>query len=302
MRMIIEARIEDSTGASEPIRLAEFERPDGDLKQLGLSLAEGRSLTYEAQRALVNVQAQVFVVASRICAQCGAALSIKAKHTIRYRTVFGKVSIESPQLRACKCRLDTGSKSLSPLALAIPLRVSPELEYLQVKWAAHLPYAVATALLKETLPVDQAISTAGLRNRVWAVGQELDDKAESAIRGERAYPPANSECKIVALAVDSAWLRHRPSREEQDEAKLSQYFPSKRPPPTGRHVNIIAGRAVRDDGCCKVYGYVNREVTSAAGWRATYCMGLTGWSSHARWRSAGDPPGSRFGVWPDTPR
>src|SRR5471030_1907962 len=62
MRMIIEARIEDSTGASEPIRLAEFERPDGDLKQLGLSLAEGRSLTYEAQRALVNVQAQVFVV------------------------------------------------------------------------------------------------------------------------------------------------------------------------------------------------------------------------------------------------
>jgi len=99
MRMIIEARIEDSTGASEPIRLAEFERADSDLKQLGLSLAEGRSLTYEAQRALVNVQAQVFVVASRICAQCGAALSIKAKHTIRYRTVLGKVSIESPQLR-----------------------------------------------------------------------------------------------------------------------------------------------------------------------------------------------------------
>jgi ribosomal protein S27AE len=76
--------------------LAEFERADGELKQLGLSLAEGRSLTYEAQRALVNVQAQVFVVASRICAHCGAALSIKAKHTIRYRTVFGKVAIDSP--------------------------------------------------------------------------------------------------------------------------------------------------------------------------------------------------------------
>lgn len=29
-------------------------------------------------------------------------------------------------------------------------------------------------------------------------------------------------------------------------------------------MNIIAGRAVRDDGSCKVYGYVNREVTSAA--------------------------------------
>ena len=145
----------------------------------------------------------------------------------------------------------------------MPLRVSPELEYLQVKWAAHLPYAVAATLLKETLPIDQAVSTSGLRNRVWAVGQELDDMAESAIRGERAYPLSDSKVKIVALAVDSAWLRHRPSRQEQDETKLSQYFPSKRPPPTGRHVNIIAGRAVRDDGCCKVYGYVNREVTSA---------------------------------------
>jgi hypothetical protein len=123
---------------------------------------------------------------------------------------------------------------------------------------------VATTLLKEVLPVDQAISTSGLRNRVGTVGQELDDQAESAIRGERDYPPADSNVKIAALAVDSAWLRHRPSRKEQDEAKLWQYYPSKRPPSTGRHVNVIAGRAVREDGRCKVYGYVNREVTSAA--------------------------------------
>jgi len=264
MRMIIEARLEDGPVGSEPIRLAAFERVDGELEQLGLSLAEGKHLAHEAQRALIDLQTRIFVAASRTCAQCGAKLSVKARHTIRYRTVFGNVSIDSPQLRACKCSHSKNGKSLSPLALAIPLRLSPELEYLQVNWAAHLPYAVAAALLKETLPIDRAISTSGLRNRVWAVGQELDDKAESAIRGEHAYPLSTSEVKIVAMAVDSAWLRHRPSRQEQDEAKLAQYFPSKRPPPNGRHVNIIAGRAVRGDGSCRVYGYVNREVTSAA--------------------------------------
>lgn len=219
---------------------------DGDLEQLGLRLAEGRHLAHEAQRALVDVQAQAFVAASRLCAHCGAKLSIKARHTIRYRTVFGKVSMDSPQLRACKCRDGASGKSFSPLASAIPLRVSPELEYLQVKWAAHLRYAVATALLKETLPIDQAVSTSGLRNRVWAVGQELDDKAERTIRGEQAYPLSDHKEKIVALAVDSAWLRHRPSREEQDKAKLAQYFPSKRLPSNGRHVNMIAGRAVME--------------------------------------------------------
>lgn len=264
MRIIIEARIDDGVGGGEAIQLAQIERLDGDLKQLGLNLAEGRSLVHEAQRALVGAQTRVVVSAALSCPQCGRALSIKATHAIRYRTVFGKVMIDSPQLRVCKCLQDQSVKSFSPLALAVPLRVSPELEYLQVKWAAHLPYAVATTLLKEILPVDQTISTSGMRNRVWAVGQELDDHAESAIRGERDYPPTDSSVKISALAVDSAWLRHRPSRKEQDEAKLWQYFPSKRPPSTGRHVNIIAGRAVWDDGCCKVYGYVNCEVKSAA--------------------------------------
>ncbi|MEB0013945.1 ISKra4 family transposase [Glaciimonas sp. Gout2] len=261
MRMIIEARID---GGGEAIRLAEVERLDGDLKQLGLNLAEGRSLVHEAQRALVSAQTRFVVSASLNCPQCGRALSIKATHAIRYRTVFGKVTIDSPQLRVCRCVQEESAKSFSPLALAMPLRVSSELEYLQVKWAAHLPYAVATTLMKEILPLDQTISTSELRNRVWAVGQELDDHAESAIHGERDYPLADPHVKIVALAVDSAWLRHRPSRKEKDEATLAQYFPSKRPPPTGRHVNIIAGRAVRDDGSCKVYGYVNREVTSAA--------------------------------------
>ena len=174
MRMVIEARLEGNAGGSVPIRLAEFERADGELKQLGLSLAEGKNLVHEAQRALINAQAHGFVSASRHCLHCGAALSIKAKHTIRYQMVFGKMAIDSPQLRVCKCSRDMSRKSFSPLAAALPGRLSPELEYLQVKWAAHLLYAVTTALLKETLPVDQAISISGLRNCVWAVGQELE--------------------------------------------------------------------------------------------------------------------------------
>jgi len=132
MRMAIEARLEDNADGSVPIRLAEFERADGELKQLGLSLAEGKNLVYEAQRALVNVQAHGFAAASRHCLHCGAALSIKAKHTIRYRTVFGKMTIDSPQLRVCKCSRDMISKSFSPFAAALPGRLSPELEYLQV--------------------------------------------------------------------------------------------------------------------------------------------------------------------------
>jgi hypothetical protein len=106
----------------------------------------------------------------------------------------------------------------------MPFRMSPELEYLQVKWAAHLPYAAVTKLLKEILPLNQTISTAGVQNRIRAVGQVLDDQVESAVRGEPKYPSSRGKNpKIAAIAVDSAWLRQRPSHQQQDEANLVQY-------------------------------------------------------------------------------
>jgi hypothetical protein len=114
------------------------------------------------------------------------------------------------------------------------------------------------------LPVDQAISASGLRNRVWAVGQELDAKAEGAVHGERDYPPIDDQAELVALAVDSAWLRHRFTRLEKEQAHVADLYRYKPSLPRGRHVNIIARRAVRADGTCRVYGYVNKEVTSAA--------------------------------------
>jgi len=44
-------------------------------------------------------------------------------------------------------------------------RVTPELEYLQVKWAADLPYRQATAMLNEVLRLDKGISFSGTRDR-----------------------------------------------------------------------------------------------------------------------------------------
>ncbi len=63
--------------------------------------------------------------------------------------------------------------SLSPLTLLVPTGVTPELEYLQVMWAAHLPYASASKLLMELLPIDDSLSVSGMKRRVRAVGASL---------------------------------------------------------------------------------------------------------------------------------
>src|SRR5712691_11730952 len=111
MRMIIEARIVSRPGTEKVISLADIERVDGDFKQLGLNLSEGRDLMHDVQHALVNAQTNTFVEASAQCRHCHAKLSIKTMHTIQYKTVYGKVTIDSPQLRRCKCKKTKGAAS-----------------------------------------------------------------------------------------------------------------------------------------------------------------------------------------------
>ena len=57
----------------------------------------------------------------------------------------------------------------------------PELEYLEAKWAAHLPYRQATNMLKEVLPLDKGISSSGIRDPILDPGKELDADIERDI-------------------------------------------------------------------------------------------------------------------------
>lgn len=123
MRIIIEARIQDSAGGSEPIRLIEFERADADLKQVGLSLAEGKSLMYAAQRALVNAHAHAVLAASRTCSQCGAMCSIKRRTPSDTEQSSAKCQL---QVHSCASAsvVNTSAKSHSDLQTSRPGRLT----------------------------------------------------------------------------------------------------------------------------------------------------------------------------------
>jgi hypothetical protein len=124
------------------------------------------------------------------------------------------------------------------------------LEYLQVKWSAHLPYAYATALLKEVLPLQNSISTTGTKNRIRTVGREFDARIEREIAAVPKASPDGETCesaRVTAVSVDSAWLKHcAPPRF------------------TGRQVNIVAGRATLLDGKTRLHAYVGKQARCAA--------------------------------------
>ncbi|MEA3089103.1 MAG: hypothetical protein QOJ04_445, partial [Caballeronia sp.] len=186
------------------------------------------------------------------CRLCGASLRHKDSRSTVLRTVYGKVIVKSQRLWSCACEqtAQTPRRVVHPLSKTLTRRVTPELEYLQAKWAAHLPYRQATTMLKEVLPLNKGISFSGARNRIHTLGKLLDADIERDIA--KLPQPATDvqvreSSRVAAVSVDSAWLR------SCDQLRSP-----------GGHVNIVTGRATFTDGPPKLYAYVHKEVKSAA--------------------------------------
>lgn len=246
MRVIIEARIEGIEGEELRIPLSTIEREGNTQDTIGLSLAEGRGLLASVQAHLVQAQFEAISAFLAKCPDCGKKLSVKGKHPRKLRTLFGCIEVQSPRVRCCGCQGNRAGTSFSPLVKGFPSQMTPELEYLQVKWAAHLPFAAAAKLLTEVLPIDECISATGVRRRVLAFGAALDRPA-AGTQTAAAAQPGDTQASIQSLAVDSAWLRHCDPPDRQ-----------------ARHVNIVAGRALFESGKSRLYAYVNNQVPSAA--------------------------------------
>ena len=274
MRLIIEARLEDTqTGSttSGATIVAALERQDRSVADLGLTLAEGRALLAEIQSMLVSQQVEGWMAGQLACRRCRSVLAHKDSRSIVMRTVFGKVEVRSPRLWACSCSAKQGEprRSVSPLCKAVPRRVTPELAYLQAKWAAHLPYRQATELLREVLPLDKAISLGSTRRRVLAIGNALDAQIERDIAsGPKPIEgdPVRESVGVGCVSVDSAWLRFSSSPKSRQAARdLAELrLPWKQKLVQERHVNIVAGRATFADRTPRLYAYVHKQVASAA--------------------------------------
>ncbi len=227
MRLIIEARLEGGqTGATaaEATIVDVVERQDRSVADLGLTLAEGRALLAKVQSILVSQQTAGWMASQLACCRCGSVLAHKDSRSIVMRTVFGKVEVPSPRLWACSCAGEQREprRSMSPLCKAVPKRVTPELEYLQAKWAAHLPYRQATELLREVLPLDKAISLGSTRRRILAVGNALDAEIErdiasgpKLIGGDRVRESISVGC----VSVDSVAELQQQPQEPQSRAR-----------------------------------------------------------------------------------
>ncbi len=110
----------------------------------GLHLAEAHELVTALQEVLVGAQISEALAQRRCCAHCGRAYRHKDTKKITLRTLFGTLDVDSPRWLSCPCH-SAASTSFSPLATVLAEHTTPELVYLQARFAAVMSYAQAGA-------------------------------------------------------------------------------------------------------------------------------------------------------------
>jgi hypothetical protein len=124
------------------------------------------------------------------CPQCGRERACKGHHAIVFRTPFGKMKLTSPQLYRCRCE-GAGPKSFSPLAERLPERTSPDLVYLETKFAALVSYGLSVKLLKEVLPIAEDLNTTAIQKQVRHTAERREAGFEAAMRdGDALLEPS----------------------------------------------------------------------------------------------------------------
>jgi Plasmid pRiA4b ORF-3-like protein len=153
MKYTIQVVITTDDGQTETRELASLEREHLSPTTLGLTLAEGKTLLKALQEIVVKRQLTAYLATQRPCAHCGTLQHSKGYHTTQVRTVFGTIPVHSLRLHHCPCQPQT-TKTFSPLAVLLPEPTTPELLFLETKWAALVSYGVTAQLLHEVLPID----------------------------------------------------------------------------------------------------------------------------------------------------
>ena len=176
MKVRIQMVFEAEDGKPEVIEeVGQLQRGPLRPSELGLSLAEAKSLLHGMQQSMVAEQVEHYLGQFKACEHCSAQRTKKGQHTIVFRTLFGKLHINSPRLYDCAGQ-NHGRRSSSPLSELLASHCAPELSCLQTKFASLMSYGLSVDLLSEVLPLANEINPRSMRRQLQGVAQRIESE------------------------------------------------------------------------------------------------------------------------------
>src|SRR5712692_8970445 len=176
MRLKVQLVISADDDGTDTIHdVAVLEKDCQRLEQLGLTLAEAKQLLTQLQQHVVAQQATAFVTMRSHCETCGTPLQLKEQTTRVLRTLFGTVLLPSPRLYHCRCRTSMMT-TFRPLTALLTESTTPELLFMETKWASLISYGMTARVLKDFLPLDKTLNATTVHNHTLAVAQRCEEE------------------------------------------------------------------------------------------------------------------------------
>ncbi|ANV85828.1 hypothetical protein AWQ21_14955 (plasmid) [Picosynechococcus sp. PCC 7003] len=252
MNIKISIKIESDNGTLQVSKdVAQFERGQLTLANLGLTLEESKQILQGIQQEIVSSQVSQYMEQQTPCPDCGLPRKCKGKHKLVYRSVFGKLELTSPRLFHCSCQTHQ-QKSISPLALLLTERQSPEYLYLQTKFASLVSYGLSVQLLNEVLPLDGTLNASSVRYKLHQMGQRLDDELDEEqyiyVEGcPMEWEELPRPDLPLNVGIDGAYIHaYRPKNSEQQKS-----------------FEVIVGKSIPEQGASKSFGFVQTYDTKS---------------------------------------
>ena len=217
-----------------------IERENLSVETLGLTLNESKLLTSNVQKIMTEYQVLCALPSQRKCPCCGKMRSINGYNVLTYRTLFGKLHLRSPRLHECGC--DSKAGTFSPLAKILNERTSPELKYLQSKWASLMTLGTTEKLLEEVFPIQTHTSSILYNTHQVAtrLEKELSDERYMFIDGcpyEWAKLPIPEPA--LTVGIDGGYVHGR-----EGENRKAGWF------------EVIVGKSMQEEKPSKRFGFV----------------------------------------------
>jgi hypothetical protein len=219
-------------GQSRSVEVMAITRPEGlsDIANLGLTLAEAKLLLVQVQQEVIAAQAHCHAVFRPDCQLCGERCHVKDRRAHRIATLFGEVRVKLPRFVCAGC-----GGSETGVSWSSRCRSTPELDRLQARLSALMPYRVAADVMLYLLPINAGKSPETLRRHTLQVGKQI---------GEAALEKPSSAAAPITVTLDSTFIR---SREDGE-----------------RHLEVRVGNVETADGGRQVFGAVTRSETDFA--------------------------------------
>jgi len=168
MKFTLQLCIEDDASDTITEQVYCLDKEHDSFECIGMNLLESKEILKNIQKILVEKQLSAYLQERNL-----QKYRKKGYYQIKLKTLFGDVSFKSPRYYTER---GENNKTFTPLNELLPRHITPELLYLETKWAALIPFEKTSALLKEVLPVAQTINATTIQNHLNNFVSEQESK------------------------------------------------------------------------------------------------------------------------------